>query len=112
MLHLGCRDGDKRNVWMIGYATSKDGIHFTKGGPIKWTNGAAKMDYAGASGPAVIPNPYGDGYLMAYTAIDKDYAAPGSLFGKWNTGLATSKDGITWTRVGETPIAEGLQTCS
>lgn len=101
-----CRDGQKRNIWMIGYATSTDGVHFQKGGPITWTNEVADMDFGGQSGPAVIPNPYSEGYLMAYTAIAKEIIA-GGFYGKWNTGLATSTDGITWTRIGDSPVAEG-----
>ncbi len=105
--HDCCRAGEQRNVWKIGFATSQDGLHFTKGGPIKWTNEPAKMDFCGESGPAVLPNPYDEGYVMAYTAIDKDRSSPDSFYGKWSTGMATSRDGITWTRVGDTPVAEG-----
>ena len=91
---------------MIGYATSDDGLHFKKGGPITWTNSFADMDYGGQSGPAVVPNPYGEGYLMAYTALGKEYG-PTGFFGRWSTGLARSSDGITWSRIGDQPIFEG-----
>ena len=63
------------------------------------------MDYGGQSGPAVVPNPYDEGFLMAYTALDEELM--GAFYGKWNVGLAESKDGITWSRIGDQPIFAG-----
>ena len=50
-----CKEGQKRNMWMIGYATSTDGVHFQKGGPPTWTLGASQ-------GLPSFQNPYSSGH--------------------------------------------------
>ena len=74
----------------LGYATSSDGIHWTKysGNPVM---GPGKSAWE-AGGPAscdVIPFP--GGYKLWYTGLD-------ATFLKGNIGYATSADGIVWVR--------------
>ena len=72
-------------------------------------------DFGGRAGPGVLPNPYGPGLLMFYTAIAEQEGAiageEGGLYGKWAIGCATSEDGASWTRVGDKPVIEGGASC-
>jgi len=74
----------------IGYATSPDGINWTKysGNPV-FTPGSG-WDAGGVYGPSVIPVDTG-GYIMWYQA--KHASLPGVHIGR-----ATSVDGINWVR--------------
>ena len=65
-------------------------------------------DFGGRAGPGVLPNPYGPGLLMFYTAIAEEEVG---VYGKWSIGCATSEDGISWTRVGDKPVIEGGASC-
>ena len=65
-------------------------------------------DFGGRAGPGVLPNPYGPGLLMFYTAIAEEEVG---VYGKWSIGCATSEDGISWTRVGDKPVIEGGANC-
>lgn len=74
----------------IGYATSPDGIQWTKyaGNPVMGL-GTAVWDAAGLYTCAVIPFP--GGYRMWYAGYD-------TSGGNSTIGYATSSDGITWQR--------------
>lgn len=63
----------------------------------------------GRASPFILPNPYAAGYLMFYLMIDQVPArqyAHGSV-GRFAIGVATSPDGVTWSRLGDGPIIEG-----
>ena len=76
----GAYDGAHR----IAYATSADGIAWTRHGAVSGLRGAD----AGELGPSV----YHDGtrYLMFYNSVDRDAA-------EWRLYAATSTDGRAWT---------------
>ncbi len=78
----------------IGLATSSDGISWTKypGNPVLPAGGAGEFDSYMTEDPAVIL--YKGTYYMCYSAMQAT----------WEThkvGLATSPDGVTWTKQGE-----------
>jgi predicted GH43/DUF377 family glycosyl hydrolase len=76
----------------IAYATSQDGIHWNKQGPV--LIGAPDSWDTGLWGPSVLK--VNGVYWMWYSAGGPVY--PISI------GAATSPDGIEWTRVGDAPV--------
>ena len=59
----------------------------------------------GRRGGMVLQNPYdGPQFLLFYTMIGSQII---NAMGKWAIGLATSDDGLHWTRLGDKPIIEG-----
>ncbi len=86
----------------IGYAFSPDGINWTKhhepvlmvGAPSQWDNGFLE-------GPSVIKE--GNEYKMWYCGYDAVVDGSGTD-GRANIGLATSTDGINWTKHPGNPV--------
>jgi predicted GH43/DUF377 family glycosyl hydrolase len=76
----------------IAYATSPDGIHWTKHGPV--LVGAPESWDTGLWGPSVLK--VNGRYWMWYSAGGPIY--PISI------GVATSRDGLAWKRVGNRPV--------
>ena len=59
----------------------------------------------GRRGGMIMQNPYdGPQFLLFYTMIGTQII---NFMGKWAIGLATSDDGLQWTRLGDKPIIEG-----
>lgn len=87
---------DAGNVGRIGYATSLDGLAWSKhpGNPVLDVGGAGAWDEATVGIPSVIYN--GTGYEMWYAGQDAS-----SVF---RIGYATSPDGFTWTPYPSNPI--------
>jgi hypothetical protein len=87
---------DEDEVRRIGYATSPDGVEWTRvpggasDGSILEPGAEGAFDSDGASAPTVILD--GDVFKMWYTGIGPDESIQG-------VGLATSTDGITWQKV-------------
>jgi len=87
---------DGVNGIMIGYATSSDGINWTKyaGNPVI-TNGApGTWDAANAQNPRVTHN--GSLYEMWYNGSNGSNG--------YAVGYATSSDGINWTKHPDNPV--------
>ena len=82
---------------VIGYATSKDGMAWTKGGKVLAPGSAGAIDAGGVSQPSVlIENGI---YKMWYTAAGG---------GTTRIAYATSKDGKSWSKVGASfPVGSG-----
>jgi predicted GH43/DUF377 family glycosyl hydrolase len=59
-------------------------------------------DASGVETPFVLKQPTGQ-YLLYYTGT-----LPPEGSNSWAIGLATSNDGITWNKVGDSPVMEGL----
>ncbi|MBI2869300.1 MAG: hypothetical protein HYX96_05700, partial [Chloroflexi bacterium] len=111
----------------LGYATSADGIEWTKdaSNPVLQGGTGLAWDRYGVAGPAVVRT--GDSYEMWYTGLGLDYA---SLIGLLDAttisdvdtalrdgitiaiGRATSPDGVAWTRYGSAPVFQRADTGS
>jgi len=101
------KDGSTYKMWyagfsyanslaQIGYATSTDGITWTKysGNPVLTKGSSVDFDANGATHPSVIKD--GSTYKMWYGGKSKS--------GWWQIGYATSPDSITWTKYSGNPV--------
>jgi beta-1,2-mannobiose phosphorylase / 1,2-beta-oligomannan phosphorylase len=83
----------------IGMAFSDDGIHWTKeaGNPIFTKGSIGEWDATWIESPAIIYDNETEEYNMWYNGVDTS---------TWriNIGLATSSDGIVWTKYEENPV--------
>ena len=87
-------------TYAIGYATSPDGIHWTKypTNPIFSSAAGGSWDDKFVFRPMIIAT--GSSYTMYYRGENSKYVG--------QTGIATSTDGIDWTRKGTiSPIPKG-----
>ena len=77
--------------WVLGRATAPgpDGPWTVDGSPILEPGPAGTWDAGGLSWPSVVPTD--DGYAMYYTGMEQ-------MRGRGSIGLATSTDGIAWTK--------------
>jgi predicted GH43/DUF377 family glycosyl hydrolase len=100
MWYFGTRS-DFTNNWRIGYATSPDGVNWTR-----QNDGNAVLDL-GAAGE------WDDAYVGHFTVIRDDsqlkmwYRGTRSPGASGSIGLATSTDGVTWTKYPENPVLTG-----
>jgi hypothetical protein len=84
----------------IGLATSPDGIHWTRannGKPVLTPGLADAFDGGQVMGPEVLFD--GEIYRMWYTGMAVQWHSSG--LGYYRIGLATSRDGIDWTRAND-----------
>ena len=88
--------GDGSATIRIGYATSPDGIAWTKydGHPVLDVGTAGTWDEKQVTTPHVIKDE--TTYKMWYTGMDND--------GNYGLGYATSPDGIAWTKYNGNPV--------
>lgn len=88
--------------WDIWRATapSAGGPWTRSDGPVLRRGAAGSWDAGALDFPTVIPTE--DGYAMFYSAIPSLVSVEGSV------GLATSPDGIAWTRHGDPVVGPGL----
>jgi predicted GH43/DUF377 family glycosyl hydrolase len=97
--------------FLVGVARGKDGVKFTKVGPVLQAGPPGSFDAGGASARHVIELDEAEGqeakargkkggtkYLMFYEAIDEA--------GRHSIGLAESADGLSWKRSGDRPVFE------
>ncbi|MBI4497800.1 MAG: methyltransferase domain-containing protein [Chloroflexi bacterium] len=87
--HMWYQGGDRGGVWRIGYATSLDGLTWTKhpANPVLDLGPPGSWDSARVFTPAVVP--VAQGLVLWYSG------AP-----RWGLGYATSSDGVSWQRGG------------
>lgn len=96
------------NDHKIGYATSPDGIHWTKyaGNPVLAAGDSSSWFNSFVTGPAVIKD--GATYKMWFTAPDLVLNGQ-PTDGKGNIGYATSTDGKQWVVSPSPNLAAGAQ---
>lgn len=101
MYFVGTLASEERG-WDIWRATAPgpDGPWTRSDGPVFRRGASGTWDAAALDFPTVIPTE--DGYSMFYSAIPTLVSSEGSV------GLATSSDGIEWTRHGDPVAAKGL----
>ena len=89
------------DVYKIGYATSPDGIHWTRhsGNPVLTPSALGAWDDFRVWRPSVIST--GSGYVMYYRG------APAEQGGQAKAGMATSPDGIQWTKTSSLTMPAG-----
>lgn len=82
----------------IGRATSSDGITWSKdaGNPILSAGASGTWDDFGVQLGNVIKRGTND-YIMYYSGVNEDWDA-------WAIGIATSTDGVVWTKHGSNPV--------
>ncbi|RKY70739.1 MAG: hypothetical protein DRQ14_08500, partial [Candidatus Latescibacterota bacterium] len=98
-------DGKRYHMWYagydgehlrIGYATSLDGISWTKeAGPVLDVGAEGSWDGEGVSSPSVLYD--GKRYRMWYAGYDGEH---------FQIGYATSEDGVNWTKYAGNPVLE------
>ncbi len=90
---------DYLGIIRIGYATSPDGISWTKyaSNPVLDVGSAGEWDEAGFEAPYVIKDGPAS-YKMWYGGKDAGDT--------WRIGYATSTDGITWTKYAGNPVID------
>lgn len=92
--------GQRLGAARIGYATSPDGVTWTKHAtPVLDIGGAGAFDEAQAAEPRVFH--LASGYRMYYTG--RNAAGVNAL------GVATSPDGIAWTKAAGNPIIDSAR---
>lgn len=86
-------------VWGIGRATSSDGIAWTKdgGNPVVTVGAGSAWDNQAVLSPTVWKE--GSTWYMVYAGRNSSTAP-------WKIGLASSEDGIAWTKDGGNPVMD------
>ena len=105
MWYTGTPDNSSGATPGIGYATSPDGVDWTKYGtePVIQAGSSGAWDDAGVLSPNVIKES-DTSYKMWYSGRSAD----GGI-GNLRIGYATSPDGVNWTKYGTEPvIAKGI----
>jgi predicted GH43/DUF377 family glycosyl hydrolase len=87
--------GDSSGNLAIGYATSPDGVTWTRhpGNPVLSPGAPTEWDDAGIGGPFVLYDSGAGTFFLYY-------------HGGRSIGLATSPDGITWTKEATNPVLD------
>jgi predicted GH43/DUF377 family glycosyl hydrolase len=80
----------------IGYATSSDGLTWTRQGSDPVLSYGAGWESHGVSAPSVLYDPVASQWKMWYAGRDYN--------GRYSIGYATSPDGITWSKYGNNPV--------
>ncbi len=96
MWYTGTADSNFSAIPAIGYATSSDGVTWTKQGRVFQGSGA--WEAAGVLSPIVIKES-DTSYKMWYSGRVDD----GDI-GNLQIGYATSTDGVTWVKYGTAPV--------
>ncbi len=99
LYYYGATSNDSAGA-AIGLATSTDGLHFERVGtePVLWPGPEGNWDERWVESPAVLRLPGAGSYLMWYTGVDAGWRV--------RVGLATSPDGIVWTKDPHNPVLD------
>jgi predicted GH43/DUF377 family glycosyl hydrolase len=95
--------------YRIGYATSSDGVHWIKSASTVLLPGpAGSWDSDSVASPSILYN--GSVYMMWYVGVN-GYSSAWFYWwmyqGVQSFGLATSADGISWTKYAGNPVMKG-----
>jgi len=105
----GVNSSQQLPLYSIGYATSSDGVHWIKSGrPVLRHGPTGSWDSDSVSSPSIIYN--GSVYMMWYVGAKKVESTGFTWWmynGIQNFGLATSPDGINWTKYSGNPVMTG-----
>jgi predicted GH43/DUF377 family glycosyl hydrolase len=93
-----CGFANQNGEWHIGLATSTDGIHWTKTPHPVLYGGNATWESQISSASVLIVN---GTYYMFYTGRNAPYN---------KIGLATSPDGLNWTRYSSNPVLQATES--
>lgn len=93
IMHYHSRHQDR---FVIGVATSANGINWRKLGPVVEPGAEGEFDAGGCSSRCVIWESATEQYIMLYEALDQQ--------GLHSIGLATSPDGLAWTKASQGPV--------
>jgi len=100
-----CGMASSEEIYRIGYATSPDGINWTKyeNNPVLDVgDGFYDWDYLAVADPMVLYT--GDGYMMWYTGAGFDTTGLPVFY--LRIGLALSQDGINWVKYPGNPVLD------
>jgi len=103
MYYSGYKSAAPHYERQIGRATSPDGITWTKyaSNPVLGPGAGGTWDEFGVQAANVIKRGVGD-YIMIYSGVDDDWSDADS----WGIGIATSADGLSWTRSVGNPVLD------
>jgi len=101
MFYMWYTGVDSQMHFRIGMATSSDGVHWTDepGNPVFAAEPSHDWENGGVYGPAVLRDD--DRFVMFYVGLNAQ-----TFLNALRIGMATSPDGISWTRPQAEPVLD------
>lgn len=101
MWYAGIADSAEANSFGMGYAVSPDGTEWdsNSGNPVLDPPGSSAWDYSMMDAMQVVWDPTTDQYVMIYQGYNLENTPS-----TWGLGVATSNDGLDWTRLPYNPV--------
>jgi predicted GH43/DUF377 family glycosyl hydrolase len=91
-------------ITSVGYATSTDGLSWTKQGAVMSPGGATSWERDEVSPNSILFE--GGVYRLWYHGGGYFMGGSGTRYGNGRIGYATSPDGITWTKYASNPVLD------
>ena len=103
MWYAGIPDGNGGDNFGMGYAISPDGTEWDSnaGNPLLDPPGSTSWDHSMMDAMQVVWDPNTDQYVMIYQGYNLDNTPS-----TWGLGVATSTDGLEWTRLPYNPVVD------
>lgn len=100
MWYTGTDGGSVGGDWGLGYALSAEGTAWESHPENPLQSGiSGTWDQDAMSAIQMVWDPSADRYVMAYQGFNIDR-------GSWGMGIATSPDGVDWTRLSSNPVID------